>query len=373
MPAGDFDTISTVEAIDAAYLTSLLQESRYPGAAVTAFHYAPLEGTSHGGGSLYRFHLVLAPGTPETTPKTLILKEAQTVPSQSQDPGYARREAECYRAGLFEGLGQRLLVPQSYGVQFHEAEGRFWMWLEDYGDAFKLEWTTAALAQAARDLAELHALWWERREAGERLPFLRQRAQAMYDGFWVERITRNLAAITGHPQETAITQVFTPERRQALSRLSRAADWVYPYLERLPQTLLHHDVWLPNMGRRGDQTVLIDWSYVGPGTPGSDLSQTYALLAQMWSPDFDDVPLLEALYTGLTEDWQLPITYDQLLAGYELTFCLRPAHALAGPVLGAILSGKQLMVGSVMLEERLASAEAVLQRIERGLRRLIEE
>jgi thiamine kinase-like enzyme len=154
--------------------------------------------------------------------------------------------------------------------------------------------------------------------------------------------------------------------------LSRAADWVYPYLERLPQTLLHHDVWLPNLGRREAQTVLIDWSYVGPGTPGADLSQTFALLTQMWSADIDDTPLLEALYTGLTEDWQLPLSYDQYLAGYEITFCLRPAHALAGPVLGGILSGRQLMVGSTSLEERLGSAEVVLQRIERGLQRLRE-
>jgi hypothetical protein len=300
----------------------------------------------------------------------LVLKESQTVPSQSQDPGYARREAECYRANLFEGLGRQLKVPRAYYVQFHEAEGKFWLWLEDLEGAFELAWGIDSLAQAARDLAELHAVWWERRAEWERWPFLRQRAQAMYDGLWVERIAKNLGAINGHPHETAISQVFTPERREQLRRLSQAAAWVYPHLERLPQTLLHHDAWTPNLGRRDGQTVLIDWSYLGPGTPGADLSQTFALLAQMWSAEVDDTPLLEALYTGLSEDWQLPITYDQFLAGYEITFCLRPAHALAGPVLGGILSGRQSMVGSTNLEERLASAEVVLQRIERGLLRL---
>jgi thiamine kinase-like enzyme len=372
MAVSDLDSVTTVEAIEATYLTALLREGGYTGVEIATFYYTPLEGKSHGGGSLYRFHLELTPATPETVPKTLILKETETVPSQSQDRGYAHREAECYQMNLFAGLGQRLLVPRAYYIQFLETEERFWIWMEDYGQAFDLAWTPEILIQAVRDLAELHAVWWERREEWSRLPFLRQRAQAMYDGLWTERIAKNLAAIAGHPHETAITRVFTPERQQYLRRLSQAADWVYPYLERLPQTLLHHDVWLPNMGRRGDQTVLIDWSYIGPGTPGADLSQSYALLVQMWGHDVDDTPLLEALYTGLVEDWQRPISYDQVVAGYELTFCLRPAQALAGPVLGGILSGRQLMVGSNDLEERLAAAETVLQRIERGLRRLAE-
>lgn len=370
MISKNLETITTIEAIDTAYLTELLWEAGYGGAEVTAFHYGPLEGKSHGGGSLYRFRLELGVGAPEAAPKTLILKESQYIASQAQDPGYARREVECYRANLFEGLGRRLRVPRAYQVRFHEAESRFWLWLEDYGGAFDQDWTLESLAQAVRDLAELHAAWWERRAEWEQLPFLRQRAQAMYDGFWVERIAKNLEAINGHPHESTITQVFTPARQQHLRRLSRAADWIYPQLERLPQTLLHQDVWTPNLGRREGQTVLIDWSYLGPGTPGAELSQTFALLTQMWRPDIDDTPLLEALYTGLTEDWQLPISYDQLLAGYEMTFCLRPAHALGGPVLGAILSGRQSMVGSTNLEERLTSAETVLQRIERGLRRL---
>lgn len=42
----------------------------------------------------------------------------------------------------------------------------------------------------------------------------------------------------------------------------------------------------------------------------------------------------------------------------------------ARPVLGGILSGKESVVGDSSLEGKLASAEAVLQRIERGIRRL---
>ena len=358
-----------VEAVDATHLTRVLRDAGYSGAAVAAFQRSPVGGKSHGGGALYRFRLDLAPGS-AAAPAALILKAAQHVPSQSQDPSYTRRELDCYRAGLFAGPGARLLAPRAYSTDADAGAGRFWIWMEDFGDAFEVAWTPELLAEALRDLAELHAAWWGRAAELAQMPFLRWRAQAMYDGLWGERIAANCAAIEGHPHERAIAAVFTPARRRLLQRLSTAADLVYPRLERLPQSLLHQDVWLPNLGRRAGKTALIDWSYAGPGTPGAELSQTYALLAQMWGHQTDDQPLLEALYTGLAEDWRLPITYEELLAGYELTFCLRPCHALGGPVLGGILRGRATMVGSDDLDERLAAAETVFTRIECGVRRL---
>jgi hypothetical protein len=336
---------------------------------VAAFQRSLVGGKSHGGGALYRFQLDLAPNSAEA-PATLILKAAQHVPSQSQDPSYTRRELDCYRANLFAGLGARLLVPRAYATDADADFGRFWIWMEDLGDAFDVAWTPGPLAEALRDLAELHAAWWGRAAELARMPFLRWRAQAMYNGLWVDRIAANCAAIEGHPHERLIATVFTPSRQRLLIRLSAAADLVYPRLERLPQTLLHQDVWLPNLGRRAGKTALIDWSYAGLGTPGAELSQSYALLVQMWGHQTDDQLLLEALYTGLTMDRRLPISFDELLAGYELTFCLRPCHALGGPVLGGILRGRATMVGSDDLHERLAAAETVFARIERGVQRL---
>jgi hypothetical protein len=93
-------------------------------------------------------------------------------------------------------------------------------------------------------------------------------------------------------------------------------------------------------------------------------------LLALWGTGFDDQVLLQALYEGLTNDWHIPITFEALLAGYELAFCLRPAHILGGPILGNLLSGRPAMVGPNDLEARLASAEAIFVRIERGVQRL---
>jgi hypothetical protein len=179
---------TAIEAVDTAHLTRMLRDAGYSGAAVTAFQRLPVGGKSHGGGALYRFQLDLASSS-EGAPTTLILKTAQQVPSQSQDPSYARRELDCYRADLFAGLGARLLVPRAYAADADADAGRFWIWMEDLGEAFDVAWTPELLAAALRDLAELHAAWWGRAEELARMPFLRWRAQAMYDGLWVAGVS----------------------------------------------------------------------------------------------------------------------------------------------------------------------------------------
>jgi hypothetical protein len=325
----------------------------------------PVAGQSHSGSGLRRFRWRAADGTK----RTVVRKECRPSALHAGDPVYARREAECYANGLFDSLGERLRVPRAHGWE-EQADGVWWLWLEDLGDAFAVDWTPELLAGAVRDLAELHARWWGRDRELAETTFLRRRAQACFDGIWAGRIAEHCAAVEGHARYAEIGAVFTPARRRLLERLSAAADLVYPAMDALTQTLLHQDVWLPNLGRLDGKTALIDWAYTGPGAAGSELSQTCALIFQMWGPESDDLALLRALHAGLTEDQGVRVEYEELLAGYELGYCLRPAHALGGPILGGILSGGATMVGPADLEGRLACAEATFERIERGARRL---
>jgi hypothetical protein len=69
-------------------------------------------------------------------------------------------------------------------------------------------------------------------------------------------------------------------------------------------------------------------------------------------------------------DRSVAVPWEELLAGDELGFCLRPAQALGGPVLGGILSEGAMMGGSADMAGRLASAEATFERIEPGAGRL---
>jgi hypothetical protein len=365
------ENITTVESIDCGYLTSLMRNAGYDNVSVVAFNREPAGGKSHGGGSIHRFRLTYSEPRLRNAPDTIILKESREINSQSLDPAFARREADCYQNDLFKDIKEKLYIPKAYNISIRSDLGQYWVWMEDLGDnAFDIKWSTETIAEMIRDISELHTVWWERVDELNKMPFLRHRAQAMYDGLWIDRIALNCQSIEEHPQADQISKVFTLKRRKILMQLSKAGELIYPKLEALPQTLLHHDIWPPNLGHNSGKTILIDWSYVGQGTPGADLSQTAALLFQMWDSKLDDELLLQALWTGLREDSGLPVEYEEIVAGYELAFCLRPAHALGGPVLGSILSGKSAMVGDSGLEGKLASAEAILKRIERGILRL---
>jgi hypothetical protein len=367
----EFEKVSTIEAIDCAYLTTLMRKAGYDNVNVIGFERFLAAGKSHGGGAVYRFRLHYSDSSLESVPKSIVLKESKELASQTLDPGFTRREVECYKNNLFKDINEKLYIPKAYALSLRPDQGQYWIWMEDLGeDAFSVEWTNETLSDMIRHMAELHGKWWGKVSELKQMTFLRHRAQAMYDGLWVDRIRQHCEAIEAHPKSGIISKVFTPKRCELLMKLSKAQDIVYPKLEALPQTLLHHDIWIPNLGRYAGKTVIIDWSYVGQGTPGADLSQTAALLFQMWSPHFDDEALLHALWSGLKEDWGISIEYENIAAGYEMAFCLRPAHALGAPILGTILSGKVSMVGDSSIEGRLASAEATFRRIERGIRRL---
>lgn len=362
---------TVAEIVDIVYLNGLLRNAGYLNAKVLNLEHFLLDEDLYGGGRLHHFLLTLEKNQNNVIPTSLVLKETQYIPSQATDNDYVYREMYCYQNGLFGDLGTRLTVPKIYGLHSFESMQRSWIWMEDCSDAFAVIWTPELLIKALRDLAELHACWWGRETEFYRMSFLKHRGQAMYNGKWTSRIALNCSTAEKHPFKGKIGRVFTDDRCNLLLRLSEAVDLIYPQLERLPQTLLHQDIWLPNMGCYNSKTLLIDWAHMGPGTPGADLAFLYTTLVQTWGPDVDDESFLQALYAGLVDDWKLPMSFDQIVVGYELAFCLRPAHALGGPIFASILSGQPSIIGGEYnLDKYLKAAEQIFQRIERGLDRL---
>jgi hypothetical protein len=120
-------------SVEAATLARLL------GAPVAEVMDEPVDGKSHSG--LRRFRCRMADGTE----RSVIRKECR--PSAAcWRPRHARREADCYAHGLFDGLGERLRVPRAYSWE-ERADGAWWLWLDDLGDAFAVDWTRGAHAR----------------------------------------------------------------------------------------------------------------------------------------------------------------------------------------------------------------------------------
>lgn len=59
-----------------------------------------------------------------------------------------------------------------------------------------------------------------------------------------------------------------------------------------------------------------------------------------------------------------------VVQGYELSYCLRQMHVLAGPTLGHLLAGRPLLFGSGNAEMERALVEKLMALAEKGAARL---
>ncbi len=346
MDSAHWNQVSDVHAVDCEYLTFLMQQAGYPAAKVQSFSPTNDVGPSYGGGGmLVRFSLSYDGPHDAEAPESIVLKQIGQHPNHPGDTFGFRREADCYVHGLFDNLPGRLCVPQAYAAVVQTDAEQAWIWMEDMGKAFDVAWSAEALIQHTRDIAALHALWWERRDALTAMPFLLRRGLTMYyGGPFTQNWEQHFAAIAGHPRANEIEQVFTPERQLLLKKLLSLVTDICQQLERLPQTLLHQDVYPPNLGRSGERTVLIDWANAGPGTPGSELAVTLAQGFEFVAADIGSVrdgqlfkeQLLEA-YRANLQAYGVHLDFSDLEAGFELACCLRPAHALGGYILPGLL------------------------------------
>ncbi len=349
MDRAHWKRVSDVQVVDREYLTCLMQQAGYAAVKVQSFSPTNDVGPSYdGGGMLVRFSLSYDGPHDAKAPESIVLKQIGQNPYHPGDAFGFRREADCYSHGLFDNLPGRLCVPKAYAAVVQRDAQQAWIWMEDMGKAFDVTWSAEALIQHTRDIAALHALWWERRDALAAMPFLLRSGLTMYyGGPLTQHWDQHFAAIAGNPRAKDIEQVFTPERHLLLKKLLSLVTDICQQLKRLPQTLLHQDVYPPNLGCSGERTVLIDWALAGPGTPGSELAVTLLQGFEFLTADIGSIrdgelfkeQLLEA-YRANLQACGVNLDLSDLEAGFELACCLRPAHAVGGALLPGLLLGR---------------------------------
>lgn len=196
------------------------------------------------------------------------------VPSQwipSEDPthfNFWRREALVYGAELGDAYaGSGLVAPRLLAL--HERDdGSLALWLEDLG-ADEADWTVDDVVGAARRLGVAQGRIVV--EGGPDHPWLSQQFLRRYasskpvdygllddDERWAHPL------IAGHAPNGL---------RAGTQRLHDEADWFFDVSERLPRSLCHLDFWPNNLAKQGDGSLaLVDWSFVGDGALGEDVS-----------------------------------------------------------------------------------------------------
>jgi hypothetical protein len=219
----------------------------------------------------------------------------------ARDPtswNYWKREALAYQSGLLTDLPRILKAPQCYAVQ-DDGDERVWLWLEDIQESVPT-WRLADYGLAAHQLGEFNGAYL----CGFPLP----KAE-----LWLSRGRVWSAAATLKSQLTQKDQLTqTPMgqyifRGDSITRLSHLWQEAKPLLqafERLPVCFCHHDAFRRNLIFRKtpegmDETVAIDWAFLGFGRVGEEIGVTTAITIAFADLPASETPALhQAVFAG---------------------------------------------------------------------------
>jgi hypothetical protein len=260
-------------AIDQATLTPLVQRALgRQTVQVIDWDVQPIHGSSGGGVFASAVFSCTGRGRDQgqTVPWSLILKTFS--PAAEMDPGspyYPWREADAYRSGWLDGLPGGLAAPICYGVVEHP-DGRVWVWLEEVVDDVGPRWPLERYGLAARHLGQFNGAYlmeqplpnwpwfsshWLRKTVAKTAPAIVQ-----------------LSEVLVHP---LVRRWFPADDSDRCFRLWAERERLLDTLDRLPRTICHFDAFSRNLfsrrGADGDQTVAIDWAFVGNGAVGAEL------------------------------------------------------------------------------------------------------
>ena len=262
-----------LETIDRATLTPLVRRAlARESCEVIDWNHKPLHGgVGEGEGDLSGIYRFTGTGRDksESVPWSLILK---VIGSQAHggDPEGGTRERLVYQSGMLNELSGGLVAARCYDVVAQE-DGSYWLWLEEVVGEMKSVWSLEQYGLAARHLGQFNGTYLT--------------AESLPDWPWLSRdwlrtlITPNAAAIAqlgdvlDHP---LVSRSFPTDVAQGQLRLWAEREIFLAALDRLPQTLCHRDAFSRNLflrrdGQGRDQTVAVDWAFVGPAAVGEEI------------------------------------------------------------------------------------------------------
>lgn len=255
--------------------------------------------------------------------RSLILKILATS-SPSDSPwrwNYQQRELHFYGSGLSKGLNG-LVAPRCVAVM-HRKDGTTWLWLEDVDDGAEA-WPLSRYGLAAYHLGRFSG----RFASAEALPDYPWLSRRWLRG-WLEEAAAAIAQLRRLQNDPGVQRVYNDA--DTILRLWDDRGRRLNILERCPQTLCHLDAHRRNMfaGRAagGEQTVLIDWAFVGVAAVGEDLASLVSATVAFGEVAASDIQALEAtVMEGYLEgllDAGCRIDPDFVRLAYSLAASLR--------------------------------------------------
>jgi hypothetical protein len=290
-------------AVDEAILTPLVQSALDSKTVeVVNWEFVRLHGGIAAGTAVYRFS-GQGRDQGQAVPWSLILKELRPEGGSADASAwdYFKREADAYQSGWLDELPGGLAAPRCFGVLDHP-DGTCWMWLEDIRDMFASQWPLEQYGVVARHLGQFNGAYLVDRP----LP-----GWSWLSSGWLRHyIEQSAPAI--EPLRDALTfpwaRRWLPEEDSAqFFHLWEERELYLDALDRLPQTRCHFDIFRRNLFARktsdgDDQTVVIDWAFVGRGPIGADLNPLVWMSIALAGVEMDkSQELAEIVFEGYLE------------------------------------------------------------------------
>jgi hypothetical protein len=292
-----------LSAIDEANLTPLVQSALGSKTVeVVNWEFEQLHGGIAAGTAVYHF-AGQGRDQGQTIPWSLILKilRPEGDSADASAWGYFKREADAYQSGWLDDLPGGLAAPRCFGVLDHP-DGTCWIWLEEVVEEIGWQWPLEQYGLVARHLGHFNGVYLVDRP----LP-----GWSWLSSDWLRHyIEQSAPAI--EPLRNALARPWArrwlPEEDSGqFFHLWAERELYFDALDRLPQTICHFDSFRLNLFARktadgDDQTVVIDWAFVGSGPIGADLNPLVWMSIALAGVEMDKLQELEEIvFAGYLE------------------------------------------------------------------------
>ncbi len=236
-------------------------------------------------GGVYRFDGTARLGD-RVLPWSVVLKVSRRVTRVEADAPtsthYWKRELLAYQSGLLDELSGGLVAPRCLGV-VEMPDRDTWIWLEAIDDVYEHRWTLRRDGLAARHLGQLNGAYL----AGRPLPafrWLTDGSPVRFWGDWFAPCFARYPELRGHPY---VLRQWPGDVADRTLRLFAERRTLLDALDRLPRTFCHKDAFRRNLLARlredgQEETVAVDWAFVGIGVLGEELAPMVAASAQFF-------------------------------------------------------------------------------------------
>jgi hypothetical protein len=190
------------------------------------------------------------------------------------DWNYWKREALVFQSGILDAWQGDLVAVRCYQV-VEQPDDSVWLWLEHVREPPGRTWPLERHILAARHFGQFNGAYCRHGPVPE-YDWLCRNFMRQWGKTGRAFNTAGMVADSAFWELPEVRHVFpTPVADRVVSLLDEA-DRLLDRLERQPQTLSHLDTQCVNLfarqGEQGqDQTVVIDWSFLGEAAVGEDL------------------------------------------------------------------------------------------------------